>query len=57
MKDKDTEYAKKLAKDLSKSIKQQKLVIFVGAGVSISQDIPTGIIILNILLSIGKGRF
>ncbi|MCB5132247.1 SIR2 family protein, partial [Streptococcus mutans] len=40
MKDKDTEYAKKLAKDLSKSIKQQKLVIFVGAGVSISQGYP-----------------
>lgn len=40
MKDNDTECTKKLAKDLSEAIRQQKLVIFVGAGVSISQGYP-----------------
>ena len=39
MKDNDTEY-KKLVKDLGEAIRQQKLVIFVGAGVSISQGYP-----------------
>ena len=36
----NTIYYEKLVNDLTKAINQQKLVIFVGAGVSISQGYP-----------------
>ena len=35
----NTVYYEKLVNDLTKAINQQKLVIFVGAGVSISQGL------------------
>lgn len=56
MKDNDTECTKKLAKDLSEAIRQQKLVIFVGAGVSISQGYPNWNNYIEHLIKYWKGQ-